>query len=128
MTSQQYAEYLVRQMPKPEDSVPGCEDESTLHADIAQECRRQGWLAFHGSMAHRTSRTLGEPDFVILMPGRVLLIEAKTRLGKQSPDQLAVAAMAGRLGHTVHVIRSFRDFLSLIRDCEAKPLGISSAA
>ena len=40
--------------------------ERDLHEEIFDECRRRGWIALHGSMAERTHRTRGEPDFVIL--------------------------------------------------------------
>lgn len=87
-----------------------CEVEAGLHSEIAQECRRRGWLAFHGRMDKASGRTLGEPDFTILMPdGVVVFLECKTRTGKRSTDQLAVAAVAERLGHSVHVVRSMAE-------------------
>ena len=96
--------------------------ESDQHADILNECKRRGWIAFHGSMAHSTFRTPGEPDFVILAPPsnfmkyeRTFLIEVKTRVGKLSPEQLAIHAWAAKLGHTVHVVRSFAEFLDVVK-------------
>jgi hypothetical protein len=90
-------------------------DESKLHDDILVECRRRGWIAFHGSMAHATFRTAGEPDFVILTDGgRLLMVECKTKAGKLSPDQLAIHAWAQKLGHQVHTVRSMEQFLSII--------------
>lgn len=92
---------------------PEC-PEASLHHFILEESGRRGFLAFHGSMAHRTRRMVGEPDFEILIPGgRVLLIEVKSRRGKLRPEQLALAAHARKLGHTVHVIRSQKEFLQL---------------
>ena len=94
------------------ESLPS---EAALHDFILEECRRRGWLAFHGSMAHRTKRTVGEPDFVILTPGgRLLLVECKTSQGKLSPEQLAIACHARKLGHSIHVIRSQQEFRQLI--------------
>ena len=62
-------------------------------------------------MGARTHRTLGEPDFVILADaGRVLMVECKTKTGKLSPEQAALIAHAAKLGHTVHVVRSLREF------------------
>jgi len=49
-------------------SSKGVERESDLHEFIRRYCLDRGWLAFHGSMAHRTKRTLGEPDWTILTP------------------------------------------------------------
>lgn len=87
-------------------------DESDLHEQIFAECRKRQWIAFHGSMAERTHRTEGEPDFLILCQGgRQLLVECKSRKGKLSPAQLAIKTWASQLGHTVHVVRSFEEFL-----------------
>ena len=89
--------------------------EASLHEEIFDDCRRRGWIALHGSMAERTCRTLGEPDFVILADGgRVLLVECKSRSGKLSPAQAALKHHAAKLGHTVHVVRSVEEFLKLL--------------
>lgn len=93
----------------------GVEDESDLHDQIHQECRKRGWLAFHGALTHRTYRTIGEPDWLVLGDaGRFWMVECKTRLGKLSPAQQAVAAHAAKLQHTVHVVRSLEDFLRIV--------------
>lgn len=88
--------------------------EADLHLKILAECRRRGWIALHGSMAHRTHRTIGEPDFVIMADaGRVLFVEAKVKGGKVSPEQQAFKAWAEKLGHTVNIVWSFDEFLKL---------------
>jgi Holliday junction resolvase-like predicted endonuclease len=92
----------------------GVEVESDLHEQIFSECRRRGWIALHGSMSERTSRTLGEPDFTILADaGRVLFVECKSRKGKLSTIQQAMAAHAKKLGHTIHEVRSLEEFLTV---------------
>ena len=48
------------------NSKPPIARERDLHEEIFDECRRRGWIALHGSMAERTHRTRGEPDFTIL--------------------------------------------------------------
>lgn len=98
----------------------GCDKESELHEQIFAECRRRGWIALHGAMSERTHRTAGEPDFVILrgrtfeMHPTVLFVECKTRTGKLSMEQSAMIHHAKRLGHTIHVVRSFEEFLKLL--------------
>jgi len=88
--------------------------EAELHEAIFDDCRARGWIALHGSMAERTCRTLGEPDFTILADGgRVLFVECKTRSGKLSPAQAALKFHAEKLGHTIHVVRSRDDFLRI---------------
>ncbi len=98
----------------PGGNASGVVKEASLHEEIFDECRRRGWIALHGSMAERTCRTLGEPDFVILADsGRVLFVECKSRSGKLSPAQAALKHHAEKLGHTVHVVRSMEEFLEV---------------
>jgi hypothetical protein len=105
---------LLQPADTPSASPGATADERLLHNEILEHCRMNGLLAFHGSMAHRTCRTVGEPDFVILCPGgRVLLIECKSKTGKLSPEQLGVGMWAEKLGHKIHVVRSYVEFLKL---------------
>ncbi len=97
------------------ENSPSVNRESDLHADIFNECRRRGWIAFHGSMSERTHRNAGEPDFIILTDDkRALLVECKTKTGKLSIAQQGMVAHAAKLGHTIHVVRSMEDFLKLL--------------
>lgn len=94
----------------------GVEVEADLHEQIFAECRRRGWIALHGSMAERTSRTLGEPDFICIADaGRVFFVEVKTRTGKLSPAQLAMRCHAEKLNHAFHLVRSFEQFLEVVK-------------
>ncbi len=89
--------------------------EADLHDQIYDECRLRGWVVFHGSMAARTHRTEGEPDFIILADhGCVFLVECKRRDGKLSSAQLSIQVQAARNGHVVHVVRGFQEFLQIV--------------
>ncbi len=102
-------------LPKGHSGHTGTVRESELHEEIFDECRARGWIALHGSMAERTCRTLGEPDFTILADGgRVLFVECKTRTGKLSPAQAALKFHAEKLGHTIHVVRSLEEFRQIL--------------
>ena len=91
--------------------------EAALHQEILDYARSRSWIALHGSMAHQTHRTVGEPDFVILADrGRVLLIEVKRPGGKLSGEQAALQAWAKRLGHTVSVVRNLQEFAELLAE------------
>jgi len=93
----------------------GVEREADLHHLILLECKRRGWIALHGSMAQATARSVGEPDFTILADkGRVFFVECKSRTGKLRPEQQALKHWADRLGHTVHVVRSLREFVEVV--------------
>lgn len=88
--------------------------EADLHSQIFDECRRRGWIAFHGAMSERSHRTLGEPDFTIIADHRVLFVECKTRVSKLTREQQAMIAHAAKLGTTIHVVRSMVEFLKLL--------------
>jgi hypothetical protein len=115
MTQAEYQLFLARQgSPREPKPTRGVEVEAELHSQILEECRRRGWKALHGSMVHRTHRTPGEPDFVVLADqGRVLFIECKTKDGKLSMEQRQLRAHANKLGHEVHVVRSLDEFLRI---------------
>ena len=127
MTPQQYADYLARQA-KPTKrevaadkymtdvlaSVESCE--SKLHDRIVMHCRYSNWIPLHSRMDERTGRFLGEPDFTILADsGRLFFIECKSAKGKLSMQQQALHAWAAKLGHKVHVVRTFAEFLEVVR-------------
>lgn len=91
-------------------------DERLLHNEILKECEKRGWLAFHGSTAHRTYRTVGEFDFIILADrGRNFHIECKTKTGKLTPEQAGIHKWANKLGHCPYVVRSFEEFLEVVK-------------
>ncbi len=91
------------------------EYEDDLHDAILEECKQRGWICLHGSMAHRTHRTIAEPDCVILADrGRCFLVEAKSKSGKPSPKQLALKAWAKKLGHVIHIVRTMEEFRALL--------------
>lgn len=118
MTQAEVDAYNARQNSKAvKDFIPtsGCDKESELHEQIFAECRRRGWIALHGAMSERTHRSEGEADFSIMASmGRRFDIECKTRSGKLSPAQTAMIHHAEMLGHTIHVVRSFQEFLNVI--------------
>ena len=100
---------------EPPRATTGVTNEASLHDQIFDLCRQRVWIALHGSMAERSHRTLGEPDFTILADrGRVLFVECKSRTGKLSPAQAALKLHAETLGHTIHLVRSYEEFLSLL--------------
>ncbi len=117
MTQAQYLDYITRQRRASSGTNSESPDlEKELHQQIINECRRRVWPCFHGSMAHRTYRTPGEPDFIIAASGgRTFYVEAKTRMGKLTPDQRAINHWLCEHGHHYAVVRNFREFLELIR-------------
>jgi hypothetical protein len=111
------AEARLRDLGGLRPQVPGkaVMREARLHEEILEECKARGWIALHGSMAHRTHRTVGEPDFVILASGgRTFLVEAKAASGKPSLFQRILLTWASKLGHQVAIVRSLEEFQTFI--------------
>lgn len=110
----QFREMLARTQKKraPDDSK-GVEDETNLQNDIAEECRRRGWICFRGSMAHRTHRTIGEPDCIVATDdGRTIYVEAKSKRGKLTPAQNAIVAWLEHNKQRVVVVKTLAQFVA----------------
>lgn len=106
--ARQHERAIANEMKQPEIM------EKDLHSRIHEDCTRRGWVAFHGVMSKRTHRTLGEPDFVILAAGgRLIMVEVKSRTGKLSPAQHAMGFHAEHLGHKIHVVRGFDEWIKI---------------
>lgn len=89
--------------------------ESPLHAEISAFCKVNMWLPLHGSMAHRTHRTVGEPDFVVAVgEGVTVWAEAKSKTGKLSDAQQALKAWLAKLGITLYEIRTVAEFANAV--------------
>ena len=89
--------------------------ERELQNEIIRALNEKRILFFHGSTAHKTKRTEGEPDFVIALPeGRTLWVECKTRTGKLSEAQTIVRHRLETAGHAYHVVRNISEFDVLI--------------
>lgn len=112
----EYLTMLARTSKKATPQTPAHDGpESDLHEKILGYCAGRGWICFHGSMAHRAKRTIGEPDFTILADcARVFFIECKSKAGKLRSEQLGLRLWAEKLGHAIHLCRSLEDFQQLI--------------
>lgn len=117
-TREQYDLYEMRRAAKHapvkdyEAAAPGTED--ALHGEIISHLKPNGYVYFHSATHRKTHRTLGEPDFIVFLPNsRTLLVECKTRTGKNSDEQRDVHYALKRLGHTVHIVRSLKHFIQL---------------
>ncbi len=115
MTEAELLAYQTRQrQPLIQTEVPTIQRESELHNQIAEFCARNGFVAFHGSTAHRTHRTLGEPDFIVVAEGYVYFVECKRPGQKLRPDQLAIDAALRRNEHALHVVTSLQEFIEVL--------------
>ena len=59
--------------------------------------------------------TSGVSDLILLAKGQTVLIELKTRAGKQSDAQKDFQEKAQSLGHPYHLVRSLEDFQELCK-------------
>lgn len=86
--------------------------ESPLQEECIAYAKSKGWWTLWSRMDLRTTTPLGTPDLIVFADrGRVFIVEAKTRKGKLRPAQLGVKIRLESLGHTVHVVRSLREFV-----------------
>lgn len=93
--------------------------ERDLHDFIIQWCNSE-WPRvkfIHARMDKASTVDVGAPDFVLFLPGaRILCVECKRHLGKQSKEQLIWSAEMKMLNHEIHVVRSKEQFLSLVTE------------
>lgn len=95
----------------------GCTDEERLHEEVEKLCRDRRWAYVHARMDKPTTTNLGVPDFIIFPPSpHVIILELKSRTGKQRPDQLAWQCVVENCGHVYHICRSMGDFYAILRD------------
>ena len=118
MTPEQVAAHQAKHFPRtrPEHSSGPTGSERDLQNEIIKCCLSNQWPVFRGSMAHRTFRNVGEPDFHIIIPwNQHLMIECKSRKGKLTTEQLGVRMQLEMVGCPVHVVRSLSEFLELVQ-------------
>ena len=100
---------LIKSESPADDSVKAGE-EGKLHKDIERELIRRRWLYIHSRMDMKTTTRKGVPDFQIYPPSSpAFFIEAKTRVGKLSNEQMGFKLIADLSGHTVYVCRCMRE-------------------
>lgn len=117
----------VRDQPTSAD-VRTSQRESTLHDQIIEYCNSQ-WPKFkyiHARMDKRSTIQVGAPDFcpIFLPGGKIIIFECKRQGEKCTPEQLAWHKELEMLGHTVHVIYTFSQFLDAL-DSVLPPQGVS---
>lgn len=103
--------------------------ESELHRLILDECARRRFYVVHSRCDRATTQQKGVVDFIIAMPERLiysgggsdtvlpstLWIEVKTGKNKLSAEQNVTKHVLTALGHRWHLVRSFEQFLEVIK-------------
>lgn len=91
--------------------------ESILHNKIISWCNDQHPMVpyIHSRMDKPSTVGEGVPDFAVFCKGRAVLVECKARDGKLSEAQRDWAHLAELQGCTVHVVRSFGEFLEVVK-------------
>lgn len=119
ITHAQYLEMLTRvgQSEIRQQDGDGVPLEAPLHKAIMDWCDSQWprWRYVHARMDKRSTTGNGVADFVIFGPyPACFVVECKTRTGKLSEDQMCWIEEMRLLGWVVHVVRSFKEFLTLV--------------
>lgn len=116
LSSSEYAALIDRRNAK-QRRIPDDGSERSLQDRIVQYCNGVGWICHRNRMDKPTTAILGWPDLTVLASmHRTFLIECKTRTGNLSNEQRGLHMLAARIGHTVHVVRSFEEFTKLIEE------------
>lgn len=100
--------------PSPASDAVEAGGEVTLGNEVASWLAANGVAFVRGRTDIPSSVTPGSPDLVVAAPGKILLVELKTRVGKLSKEQVVWHHLARRAGHEVHVVRSMGEFMQLI--------------
>lgn len=121
MTTAEFYALMARTYRKAGDKTIGrcfeqAAQESDLHQQIIDHCRRQGWYYVHSRMDKPNTNGIGTPDFVIFMDcGRVACIECKRKGSKPTTAQLAAQAQLRHLGHRSEIVYSYEQFVLVIQ-------------
>ena len=119
-TIQQFEEWSSRQA----EAVEAVKDladpgpESRLQARIVAWAKEHGFpcLSFRQSRRAKGFLTVGWPDVTIALPSkRVVFLELKAAKGVVKDEQRSIHLQLMALGHEVHVCRSFKRFLEIVK-------------
>lgn len=108
------------QLPEETASKNAYKLEKELQEQCAAHLRRHEIPFFRQRMDRKTTGTVGWPDFTIPVNGRTLYMECKTWDGSLSAEQQTLSSAFLRHGHTIFVVRSYDQFLVLLRDFQTK--------
>ena len=107
----------------PKMSADPVEKESDLHDDIIRFCRAHGLYYVHSRMDRATTQAKGVSDFVIAVEGGLTVwIEAKSKRGKVTTEQLATIAFLKRLGHAAAICYNMADVIDLISTAQSRTI------
>lgn len=73
--------------------------------------RRFVFINHHKSMGY----VKGQPDFVVLLSGKVVFVELKTETGRQSPEQKDFQEKVKKLGLKYEIWRNCEDCLTFLK-------------
>jgi len=98
-----------------DDAPPDEGRESKLQAKIESWARERGYPFFHDRS--RRKNKAGWPDLTICLTGGIVLfLELKSAKGILRPEQKHIRQQMLYLGHHHFVVKSYKGFLSIIRD------------
>ena len=110
--------YHARQVRQPAKSTDGEAKEGSIHEKIIKFCGQQWprWKHIHSRMDLKSTIEVGAQDFTIFIPnGGVLCVECKAKGKKLDNDQLVWKHEMSKLGHIVHVVQSFDEFMIIVK-------------
>lgn len=118
MTLQQVFAHQAKHGPRVQPSKGSAvEREIYLRQQILDYCAQQwpAWLVISARTDERSTIAVGAHDVTCFMPGAVKMFELKKKDGKVTKEQQIWIHQMATLGHTVHVIRSMEEFLTIVK-------------
>ena len=114
-TKDDLTSYLARQKKQVVgEGKPDPGPESELQRKCIKFCDACGWVCIHDWSKKKNKA--GVPDLTIYMAnGRVELIELKSAAGKLRAEQQALHRQLMFLGHSVHVVKSYKRFVEIMK-------------
>ena len=75
--------------------------------------RAGGYLAMKDLLL--TGLLSGVSDLIVVLPNKVLFVEVKNEIGKQSDKQIKFQAGVTNLNHNYYLVRSLEDFKAIVK-------------
>ena len=98
--------------------------EAKREKELQQQC--ETYLTRHAieylHLSHRAREKKGWPDLTMAVNGTPLAIELKTATGRLSDDQTSVLAAMRRNGWSVHIVRSYQEFVRVVESAGLTPV------
>lgn len=117
-TEARLAEYQIKMRAQKGSEQADQGLESRLQGKITKWARDNGYpcLSLPSSPKLKGLILPGWPDITLVVKGRIIFFELKSKKGRLREKQKEMALMFHYLEHTIHKVKSYKKFLEIIAD------------